>query len=283
MILIIVVTALIGLWFCRTRSWFKWVAILFAWFLAANFLFSAYGTLDDPSGDGLVTRQIRRAAGDGPLVGFYALGFIVFHVGFTLYGLFRLWDAWRDHRAAPPEAEEGSDLLPDLTGRKQLETVGVLALAGLWAAATWPSGGVAPSELAGAGGEIEAIALAGEAGAGATGKLVAEPSVESDLRAAAAEINARAPQPIDEITTLVGASAAGRELTHHYEFAASDVSSVALRKLIRDEVLPKICIGAARARMRDDGVTYTYSYVGPDRKAPVAVSVNEKICAQRER
>jgi hypothetical protein len=80
-IIIVAVAALLGIWRYRSLDYFRWVAVLFVWMLAADTLFAGYGTLQDPRGDGLITRQIRIATDDGIGMGLFAIAFIVVYWG----------------------------------------------------------------------------------------------------------------------------------------------------------------------------------------------------------
>src|SRR6476469_9837578 len=79
--LLIYIAALAGILRFRSREYWKWVGILFAWMFGGQFLFAGGGTLEDPTGDGLITHQIRIATNDGGGMGIFAIVFLIAYWG----------------------------------------------------------------------------------------------------------------------------------------------------------------------------------------------------------
>lgn len=68
-------------------------------------------------------------------------------------------------------------------------------------------------------------------------------------------------------------------MTYHHELPAWDGSGDALRAHMRKQVIGKVCgEGDAIRVMRDDGITYRYSYTAPKMDRPVFVDVNIAEC-----
>ena len=78
------------------------IAIIFL-FGAAN-LIQASGTLEDPSGDGLLTRWVRHATNDGPLVAIYGLIALAITYGVTIWLVSRGFRLGRKGRSEPSYA-----------------------------------------------------------------------------------------------------------------------------------------------------------------------------------
>lgn len=83
--LFLAIVAVIG--FTRkqpSRYWFHAAAAL-AIQLTATALFAGGGTLEDPTGDGLLTRIVRQAANDGPAVALMILPALLVGWGIPIY------------------------------------------------------------------------------------------------------------------------------------------------------------------------------------------------------
>ena len=79
--------SLLGIIRYRFWAYWKWVLILQVWQVAGTQLFSAGGTLRDPSGDGFITHRIRVASDDGPAVALVGLVFLVVFYGGAIWFL----------------------------------------------------------------------------------------------------------------------------------------------------------------------------------------------------
>jgi hypothetical protein len=132
MLLIIVVAAMYGIWRCRSRNYFKWVGITFAWIVVSNLLFSAGGTLSDPSGDGLITRQVRIAASDGPAMGLFALAILLLFWGGIIYFIIKMQREVSALRALSDESSFAETEAETSVGRKVLDSIILLAAAAIW-------------------------------------------------------------------------------------------------------------------------------------------------------
>lgn len=271
--LIVVVAALFGVWRCRSSEYFKWVAILFVWMLTASLLFYADGTLEDPTGDGLITREIRRATDDGPGMGIFAIAFLIVYWGGAIFFITRMVRAARAFKASQEAMYDDPDFVDregDNTTRRVFETLALLAAAALWIWFWF----LRPPQL-----EVsQAPAAATEQSPQTPQKL----TIEQEVLGVAADINANVPQRIDEQTVLERATASGRTLTYHYRIDPKGGSPEELRTFIRKNVVPKVCTGSLRQSMKDPGVAYVYSYAAPSFREPVSVSVDEKMCASLE-
>lgn len=271
--LIVIVAALLGIWRYRSADYFKWVAIAAIWMFFGGLLFYAGGTLEDPSGDGIVTHQIRIATGDGPMMGLFAIVFLVAFYGGLIFFISRMIKAARAVREADELAFADDDYEPaGRIGRKALETIALLAASGVW---IWFAF-IRPAQD-----RREAM----EAVVQQQNEPLPSPtglSVEQEVMGAAAELNASLPQKLDNVTTLEKATASGKTLTYHYRLEATSADRDRLLTFIRSNVVPRACTGPLRPHMRDKGVSYTYSYVGTDFDTPVELTVDEKVCENLE-
>ena len=269
--ILLALAALIGVWRCRTAAYFKWVAILFAWMLAAWLLFSASEFLLFPTFEGAIARAILARFGSGAVV----LAVVVAHVSITLYCLFRMWDVYRDVRDA--RAAGGWDEIAEgnSNARKMLETGGIVAgTAALILAGSWGQAADPPPDS----GRAEATALASASAPAAADERAG--SFEQELLAAAEELNASGPRTkaADPYTTFVGASASGRTFTYHFELSAPDVTEEKVRTFLKEKVAPQACSSDQRDSMREHGAYYTYSYTSPRLAAPVSLTMSEEYC-----
>jgi hypothetical protein len=277
--LIVVVAALFGIWRCRTSEYFKWLAVLFVWMLAAAILFWGGGTLQNPSADGLITREIRRATNDGPAMGIYALVFLVIYWSGAGLFLSKLFRKYRAARMAEDASYDDPDWVdgPDITSRQTAETVLLLVAAGVWIWFVF----ILPKQeqLAQSQGSIQS---SDETRQDIENAASAPMTVEQDLLGAAAEVNSTLPKTIGDFT-LMKATASGRTLTYHYR-VESNLSPTAVHSFILRRVLPKACTGPTRKDMNQLGVSYEYSYdSGPKLTAPVSMVVNERTCTELEK
>jgi hypothetical protein len=102
------------------RYWIFCAAAAAYFAFLGPFLFYAGGTLDNPAADGVITRAVRAATSDGPLMGFWAIAVLLALYGGTAW---LLVSAIREHRRelpsatapeiAPPVAQiKAAELLP---------------------------------------------------------------------------------------------------------------------------------------------------------------------------
>jgi hypothetical protein len=82
---ITVIVAAIGVMGRRSNVyWWRGLGAI-AVAIAMVFLAAGGGTLDDPSGDGLITRWIRSATNDGPAVALWAIAILVAGYGLIIF------------------------------------------------------------------------------------------------------------------------------------------------------------------------------------------------------
>lgn len=89
--LFLAVVVVMGLVWRRTKRFWSHAAAAFLAQFLAGFLFYAGGTLQDPTGDGLVTAVVREATGDGPLVALLAFPALLLGWGVPIWLLVRGW------------------------------------------------------------------------------------------------------------------------------------------------------------------------------------------------
>jgi len=272
MFIIIVVALLLGIWRYRSAAYFKWVAITFVWMLAWTFLFNGGGTLENPAGDGLIAHQMRVAANDGPMMGVFAIFVIIVLWGGIIYFLNRARKAANAVKAADEAAIHDPDYAEcdDAdTSRKALETIGLLLLAAAWFYFNYSaamSARNAPAPLT----------------EQAPTPVPPKRSIEEEVMGAASEENATTPTKIDAVTTLERVTASGRMLSYHYKVQAKASERDALRSFVLKNVVPKVCMGELRPRMKQHGISYSYSYTGTGFSDPVVITVSEQTCAKME-
>lgn len=226
-------------------------------------LFYADGTLEDPSGDGLLTRQIRLATEDGPMMGIFAIVFLVLYWGAIIFFISKMRSASREaseERLAQPYGDETFE--QDNTGRKMAETIATLFFAGIW---VW----FFYLQTVGSQNSDSTLGL---------GSDLPELSIEQELMGTAVELNDQTPKQIDEVTVLERASVESRNFTYHYRIDQANVDGAALRKFVLNNTVPRVCAGDMRGGMRDHGVSYTYSYSTEGLRDPIEIHVNEQTC-----
>lgn len=271
--LIVVVAALLGIWRYRTAEYFKWVGILFVWMLAGSLLFAGGGTLEDPTGDGLIAHQIRIATNNGPGMGMFAAVFLLVYWGGAIFFITRLVRAARQAKAAEEASYDDPDGIdPDeSTARQALETLILLVFAALWIwYFFWRP--LQPQDTTSA-----AAAYNEQLRKAAQAPL----SVEQQLKGAAAEVNAQTPQDLGGMT-LERATAAGYTLTYHYT-TNETATPAEIERFVLAGVLPKVCDGPLRKHMKELGVSYGYAYLPKNLNEEVGVVITEEMCAQTEK
>ena len=267
--LIVIVAALMGIWRYRSTEYFRWVAIAAVWLFFGGLLFYGGGTLEVPSGDGIITHQIRVATNDGPMMGLFAIVFLITYWGGLIFFISRMGKAARAVREAEEHAFAGDDdAATGNKGRKVLETFALLTFSAVW---IWFAF-IRPAQD-----RREAMASVVQQ-QNEPFPSPTELTVEQEVMGAAAELNASLPKKIDNLTMLEKATASGKNLTYHYFIESTSTDRDRLLTLIRSKVVPQACTGELRPHMRNNGVSYTYSYVGTDFTTPVEVTVDEKMC-----
>ena len=117
--LLVYAPAILGVLRYRRWSYWRWVVALLLWQAAAQFLFASHGTLDDPTGDGLISRAIRQATDNGPAFAAYGVAFQVLFYGGVVYFVRQLY---RDARSGRQQTASRP--------RKTLEIVALTAITG---------------------------------------------------------------------------------------------------------------------------------------------------------
>jgi hypothetical protein len=268
--LLVYVAVLFGIFRFRSAEYWKRLGILFLWMLGAWFLFAGGGTLQNPSGDGLIAHQIRIATNDGPGMGIFAIVFIIVYWGGAIWMLRKMYQAGKEgeEERLDREAETGEEVPP---GRKLAEAVGATATIAVYIyfmfilpRTTEAAPPVATTE------PLTAQSTTQDAGA--------DP-IATELAQAAADATREAPKRIDPITTLESVTASGRELTYHYRISRRDASDEALRKFVRKHGVTRACKNAGMLQaMKDYQVTYHYSYMMPNASRPVVVDATYADC-----
>lgn len=262
--LIIYVAAMFGFFRFRGREYWKWLAILFVWMLAAQLLFAGGGTLEIPSGDGLIAHQIRVATNDGPGMGIFAILFIIVYWGGAIWMLRKMWSVGNqlEEERLDREAETGDDVSSE---RKLGEAVLATMIAAIYIYLAF----ILPRTPAEAG-PVPVVTSQTETDV--------DP-IAAELTQAANDANRDAPKKIDEITTLESVTAEGRQLTYHYRLSRRDATDVQLRKFVRQHGVVSACKNPDMLRsMKDYQITYRYSYMVPSAPDPVFVDATFDEC-----
>lgn len=263
--IIIYIAALFGIFRFRGREYWKWLAILFVWMLCAQLLFAGGGTLENPSGDGIIAHQIRVATQDGPGMGIFAIVFVIVYWGGAIWMLRKMWLVGKEleEERLDRDAETGEEVS---TGRKVAETALATAIAAIYVYVAF----ILPSASTEA---APAPVVTAQPGREPPDPIAAE------LSQAAAEATREAPQKIDPITTLERVTAEGRRLTYHYRISRRDASDEELREFVRKNGVVSACKNPEMAAaMKDYGVTYRYSYMMPNATQPVVVDATYADC-----
>lgn len=263
--LIIYIAALLGIFRARKRKFWVWLGILFVWTFGAQFLFAGGGTLENLTGDGLITRQIRIATDDGAGMGLFAMVFIFVYWSGVIWIIRRLYLAsrWTENENLQRESVATE---PVSVGRKFIEASVLTAVAAVYVYFAFIVPRMATDEPS-------SVTVS------RTAEGEASDPVARDLLQVAEEISRQAPKKIDPITKLVGVSAEGRTLTYHYELSRRDGTDEQLRLFVHKNAVTATCNNAdMRANMKDYGITYRYSYVMPNADAPIDVDATYQEC-----
>ncbi len=108
----IAIVIILGLATRQPRRYWAYAAAAVAVQLLTGFLFAGGGTLEDPTGDGLITAWIRRATNDGPQMGLVGLGVIALAWGVPIWLVARGYQKKRSS-ASPPASEPGNPPHPE--------------------------------------------------------------------------------------------------------------------------------------------------------------------------
>lgn len=278
--LLIWIAALFGVFRFRTLSYWRWVGIVFIWMIAANLLFYADGTLQNPEGDGVITRMIRLSTNDGPGMAVFALVLVAVYYGGIIIMLRKAWSAGKEYDQDRLEAEYEVTDIP--LARKATEAVVVTAVIAAYIYFTMvPSARERQVSHA----QSEPASVEGSELVGGTGhaSLPSQPSnidpVEMQLAAAARDLNRTLPQKVDQITTLEGATVQGRVFTYHYRLSRRDAPDSGLRKFIRESVVPRACRDSRmRAAIKDYSIVYRYEYTLPNADNKVSGDADWAAC-----
>lgn len=262
----IFVFGLFGIWRFRYPSYWRWLAIITVWMIVMNLLFYAGGTLEDPSGDGFITRQLRIATNDGVGMGIFAIVFIIGYWGLTLYWFSKMFKAGRAARENEFEEVEDQDRA-DLTGRKIGETIILITAFTAWIYLTI----ILPMQ--------DAQAIVSEPPQASTTGTPGPDPIALQIAKVANQLNASVPQTLDEVTRLDSASTKGRVFIYHYTITRRDGSDEALAAFLEKNAVAKACKNPDMlADMRDYGITYRYSYSMPNQAKTVDVDATWDKC-----
>jgi hypothetical protein len=263
------VATLFGIFRFRGPAYWKWVGILIVWLLAAS-LFRAGGTLEDPSGDGLITHQVRVMTNNGAGVALLGILFLIAFYGGIIFIARKLWEIGKEIEYGVLERGwEGDASVP--LGRKLVEAVSVTLVAGAWAYVFM----VLPATNA-----RQPVPAAADS---ITPKVSSAPepqdTVALELAASAAELNRDAPKKIDEITTLTSVTSAGRFLQYNYRISEKGSDIEQLRTSLRKNIVSLACKDFdAKRQMKEFGIAYRYIYELPDHKEPLIIIAAHAEC-----
>lgn len=262
---IIYIAAMLGIFRFRGREYWKWVVILFAWMFGAQLLFAGGGTLDDPSGDGVIAHQIRIATNDGPGMGLFAIVFLIAYWGGAIWLIRKLYSVSKEVEQDHLQQEWDTEVTT-ATGRKLVEAAVLTLMTAIYVYFAF----VAPSTTARTSAPVVNATPA---------RSNAPDPISRELSNAADEVTRSGPKKLDPITTLVRASVKGRVFTYHYELSRRDVTDDELRKFARKNAVGLACNNPDMFHgIKDYGITYRYSYLLPNADAPVEIDANFKEC-----
>ena len=262
--LIIYVAAMLGIFRFRGRKYWKWVGILAAWMIGAQFLFAGGGTLNSPAGDGLIAHQIRIATNDGPGMGLFAIIFLIAYWGGAIWIIRKLYSVGKEVEQVRLQQEWDTEE-KTANSRKLGEAVAVTSISAIYVYFAF----LAP---------LAAVQRPAPFVAAASVQDAPDP-ISRDLSSVAEEITRSTPTRFDSITTLERASAQGRVLTYHYVLSRRDGTDDQLRKFARSHAVASACKNPDMFKgMKDYGITYRYSYMMPNAEAPIEIDANFAEC-----
>lgn len=261
--LIIFVAAMLGIFRFRSLSYWKWVGFIFLWMFGAQFLFAGGGTLENPTGDGLISHQIRIATNDGPGMGLFAIVFIIAYWGGAILMIRKAYVAGKRF-----EEKQGIEAIePVAAARKLAEAFGLTLIAGIYIYIAF----VLPRQSA-----EETTPTVTENASPGNGS---PDPIARELLATAEQMNREGPKKLNPNTTLESVSAEGRTLTYHYKLLRRDGSDESLRAFVLKNTVSSVCKDGDMLRgMKDYGIAYRYKYLLPNASTPVTVDATYSEC-----
>lgn len=231
--------ALFGIWRYRYFAYWRYVAYVGLTLWLTAFLFSAGGTLSDPTGDGVITGAVRTATDDGPEVLLCLLGFLP-AIALCFFFLSKL------HKTTLPP-------FPGRTAAKRADTLrkageSVALVGGIWVLNVVMAALIALFQV-----------TASPSAAGPVPGLASP--LAAQVSAAARSINAGTPKQIDELTMLDSVTSDGTSLVYNYTLT-TNLSGAEIEERMSPIVHRGACVDPdMRATMRE-GASFRYSYTG---------------------
>lgn len=244
--LLVYAPAILGVLRYRRWSYWRWVVAMLLWQAAAQFLFASGGTLDHPTGDGLISRAIRQATDNGPAFAAYGVAFLVLFYGGVVYFVRQLY---RDARSGRQQ-----------TASRPRKTLEIVALTAITGALLYTS----PPFLRG-----------DDAIKGADGPQ----TVEAALDAAVAEAKPGLPLRLDDVTTWTDISRERRTMVFDYVINAADVSRDAAAAYIRSDVVDAACAHPANQAILRTGATIRFRYRLASGGEPLTHDLTADLCS----
>jgi hypothetical protein len=233
--------------------------------VAGAILFYGDGTLEDPTGDGIVTYLMRQATNDGGLVSLLFFVIIVEWAVF-LFLIKRAFQVGKKVKAGEIQSEIASPL------RKIAEFL-VIGMFLLYSQVTGIKYPMNP--------EAVLTSLGIEVRSSKSKKVITTSSIEAELQAAVDEINKGLPQKMDKITSLNSVSANERTLTYHYIVDVKATEQEALRNFVLPNITKGQCTNPeVRSLIQTNGVAYAYEYKSLDSKLLFTIVVDEDLCIE---
>ncbi|MBB3891138.1 hypothetical protein GGQ61_001855 [Phenylobacterium haematophilum] len=245
--LLVYAPAILGVLRYRRWSYWRWVVAMLLWQAAAQFLFASGGTLDHPTGDGLISRAIRQATDDGPAFAAYGVAFLVLFYGGVVYFVRQLY---RDAHAGREEAASGP--------RKSLEIVALTAVTGVLLYTSLP------------------FLHEGDASNSADGPQ----TVEAALDAAVAEAKPGLPLKLDDVTTWTDVSRERQTMVFDYAINAENVSRDAAAEYIRSDVVDAACAHPANQAILRTGASIRFRYRLASGGEPLSHDLTADLCSE---
>lgn len=243
--LLVYVPAIFGVLGYRRWSYWRWVVAILLWQVAAQFLFASYGTLDNPTGDGLISRAVRQATDNGPAFGAYGVAFLILFYGGIVYFVRQLY---RDARSGRQDAASRP--------RKTLEIAALTTVISALLYTSLP------------------FLRGDDAIKGADGPQ----TVEAALDAAIAEAKPGLPLRLDDVTTWTDVSRERRTMVFDYAITAPDVSRDAAAKYIGSDVADAACAHPANQAILRTGATIQLRYRLASGGEPLTHDLTTDLC-----
>jgi hypothetical protein len=265
MFLLLIIAVFYGVFLYRTGAFWKWIVWAYLFGVIGSILFYGDGTLEDPTGDGIVTYLIRQATNDGGLV---SLLFFVIIIEWAVFLLLikRAFQVGKKVKAGEIQSQIASPL------RKVTEflVIGIFLLYSQIIGIKYPMNP-----------EAVLTSFGIEVRPPQSKELPNIPSIETELQAAIDEMNKGLPQKIDEITYLNSVSANKRTMTYHYIVDAKATEHAALRNFVLPNITKGQCTNPeVRNLIQANGVAYAYKYKNSDSKLLFTIVVDEDLCRE---